>query len=141
MIRSFVYRAFLSCIISCIVRLFVCVFRIVHSFHFVRSCIEHSFLVSCVFRIVRVKRSFVSFAFFIHLCLVRIVKLYDPGSVPTLCEKEHQYFSQNVDCIENKFCMNKQVSSTSSGSKNQCFLCQCQPPQGFLLESEYKACF
>ena len=87
------------------------------------------------------KRSFVSFAFFVHLRLVRIVNLYDPGSVPTLCEKEHQYFSQNVDCIEHKFCMNKQVSSTSSGSKNQCFLCQCQPPQGFLLESEYKACF
>jgi len=25
-------------------------------------------------------------------------------------------FSQNVDCIEHKFCMNKQVSSTSSGA-------------------------
>ena len=102
-------------------RSFVCVFRIVRSFHFVHSCIECSFHVSCIFRIVRVKHSFVSFAFFVHLHLVRIVNLYDPGSVPTLCEKEHQYFSQNVDCIEHKFCMNKQVSSTSSGSKNQCF--------------------
>ena len=40
-----------------------------------------SFRVSCVFRIVRVKRSFVSFAFFVRLRLVRIVSLYDPGSV------------------------------------------------------------
>ena len=43
----FVYRSFMSCI----VRSFVCIFRIIRSFHFVR--------VSCVFRIVRVKRSFV----------------------------------------------------------------------------------
>ena len=45
MIRSFVYRAF--------VRLR---FRIVRWFHSVRSCIVRSFRVSCVFRIVRVKR-------------------------------------------------------------------------------------
>ena len=42
----------------------------------------HSFRVSCGFRIVRVTRSFVSFAFFVRLRLVRIVNLYDPGSVP-----------------------------------------------------------
>ena len=58
MIRSFVYRAF--------VRLR---FRIVRWFHSVRSCIVRSFRVSCVFRILRVKR------------LVRFVNLYDPGSV------------------------------------------------------------
>ena len=55
-VRSFVYRAFVSCIVL-------------------------SFRASCVFRIVRVKRSFVLFAFFARLHLVRIVNLYDPGSV------------------------------------------------------------
>jgi hypothetical protein len=77
----FVYRSFASCI----VRSFVCVFRIVRSFHFVRSCIVRSFRVSCVFRIVRVQRSFVfrfvSFVFFVRLRLVRIANLYDSGSV------------------------------------------------------------
>ena len=50
-------------------RSFVCVFRNVRWFPSVRSCIVRSFRVSCVFRIVRVKR------------LVRFVNLYDPGSV------------------------------------------------------------
>jgi hypothetical protein len=44
-----------------------------------RSCIVRSFRVSCVFRIVRVKRSFVFRSF--RLRLVRIVILYDPWSV------------------------------------------------------------
>ena len=42
--------------------------------------------VSCVFRIVRVKRSFVLFAFFVRLRLVRIVSLYDPGSIGYILE-------------------------------------------------------
>ena len=54
MIRSFVYRALVSCNM-------------------------HSFRVSCVFRIVRVKRLFVFRSF--RLRFVRIVNLYDPGSV------------------------------------------------------------
>ena len=74
----FVYRSF----VSCTVRLFVCVFRIVRSFHFVRSfmyrafvsCLMRSFRVSyvrsfrvsCVFSIVRVKRSFIFRSF--RLC-------------------------------------------------------------------------
>jgi hypothetical protein len=53
MIRSFVYRAFVSCIVR---------------FSY-RSC--EAF----------VRFSFVSFAFFVRLCLVHIVNLYDPGSV------------------------------------------------------------
>ena len=53
MIRSFVYRAFVSCIVR---------------FSY-RSC--EAF----------VHFSFVSFAFFVRLRLVRIVNLYDPGSV------------------------------------------------------------
>ena len=65
MIRSFMYRAFASCIVRSFRVSFVCVFRIVRSFHFVR--------VSCVFRIVRSFR----------LRLVRIISLYDPGSVQT----------------------------------------------------------
>ena len=48
---------------------------------FVRSCIVRSFRVSCIFRIVRVKRSFVSFAFFVRLHLMHNVNLYNPGSV------------------------------------------------------------
>jgi hypothetical protein len=47
------------------------------------SCIVRSLRVSCVFRIVRLKRSFVSCAFFVRLRLVRIVNLYDPGYVST----------------------------------------------------------
>ena len=46
------------------------------SFASFRSCIVRSFRVSCVFRIVRVKRSFVFRSF--RLRLVRIVILYDP---------------------------------------------------------------
>ena len=87
---------------SCIVRSFLCVFRIVRSFHFVRSfvrlCVVGSFRVSCVRFVYRaffvscivrfsyrsceafVRFSFVSFAFFVRLRLVRIVSLYDPGS-------------------------------------------------------------
>ncbi len=56
-IRSFVYRAFASCIVRPFRVSFVCVFRIVRSFHFVR--------VSCVFRIVR------SFAFGAYYKLIR----------------------------------------------------------------------
>ena len=72
----FVYRS----LVSCIVRSFVCVFRIVRSFHFVRSfvyrafvsCIVRLFRVSCVFRIVCVKRSFVFRSFrlrFLFVCV------------------------------------------------------------------------
>ena len=85
MIRSFV---------SCIVRTFhvLCV----RSFSFfvrfislVRSCIVRSFrvFVSCIVRFsyrsceTSVRFSCVSFAFFVRLCLVRIVNWYDPGSV------------------------------------------------------------
>ena len=75
----FVYRSFASCI----VRSFVCVFRIVRSFHFVRSCIVRSFRafvscivrsfrVSCVFRIVRVKCSFVFRSFRLRSVSIRI---------------------------------------------------------------------
>jgi hypothetical protein len=71
MIRSFVYRAF----VSCIVRSFVCAFRIVRSFvcRAFALCIVRSFRVSCVFRIVRVKRSFVfcSLAFGAYCKLIR----------------------------------------------------------------------
>ena len=62
-------------------RAFVRLHFLYNSFISFRSCIVRSFRVSCVFRIVRVKRSFVSFAFFVHLHLVRIVNFYDPGSV------------------------------------------------------------
>ena len=60
-----------------------------------------SFRVSCVFRIVRVKRSFVSFAFFVRLRLVRIVNLYDPRSVVQTCAlpiwvKERMYIVLNI---------------------------------------------
>ena len=76
----FVYRAFASCI----VRSFrvSCVRFVYRAFV---SCIVRSFRISYVFRVVRVKRSFVSFAFFVRLRLVRIVNLYDPGSVGVLC--------------------------------------------------------
>ena len=90
----FVYRSF----VLCIVRSFVCVFRIVSSFHFVRSfmyraffsCILRSLRVSCVFRIVRVKRSFASCAFFARLRMVRNVNLYHPGSVWQTMDKTWQ---------------------------------------------------
>ena len=72
--------------VSCIVRSFVCVFRIVRSFHFIRSFVYHAF-VSCIMRFsyrsceAFIRFSFVSFAFFVRLHLVLIVNLYDPGSV------------------------------------------------------------
>ena len=68
------YRSF----VSCIVRSFVCVFRIVRSFQFVRSCIVRFSYRSCE---AFARFSFVSFAFFVRLRLVRIASLYDPGSV------------------------------------------------------------
>jgi len=104
MICSFVYRA----LVSCIVHSFVCVFRIVRSFHFVCLCIVRSFrvFVSCIVRFShRSCESFVRFSFrlrfsyrsceaFVRLSLrlrfsfalrlVRIVNLYDPGSVSPL---------------------------------------------------------
>ena len=63
MIRSFVYRAFVSCIVrsfrvSC-VRSFAFSVQFVRFISFVRSCIVRSLRVSCVFRIVRVTRSLV----------------------------------------------------------------------------------
>ena len=73
--------------VSCIVRSFVCVFRIVRSFHFVRSFVYRAFA-SCIVRFsyrsceALVCFSFVSFAFFVRLRLVPIVNSYDPGSVP-----------------------------------------------------------
>ena len=81
----FVYRSFSLCI----VRSFVCVFRIVRSYHFVRSFMYRAF-VSCIvgfsYRSCEafVCFSFVSFAFFVRLRLVRIVNLYDPRSVVQL---------------------------------------------------------
>ena len=66
MIRSFMYRAFASCIVRSFRVSFVCVYRIVRS---------------CIVRFSH--RSFVSFAFFVRLRLVRIISLYDPGSVQT----------------------------------------------------------
>ena len=87
MICSFVYRAF----VSCIVHSFVCVFRIVRSFHFVCSRIVRSFrvFVSCIVRFsYRSCETFVRFSlslrFSFALRLVRIVNLYDPGSVSYL---------------------------------------------------------
>ena len=60
----FVYRSFLSCI--------------------VRLRFPYSSFVSFRSCIVRFShRSFVSFAFFVRLRLVRIISLYDPGSVQT----------------------------------------------------------
>jgi hypothetical protein len=47
--------------------------------HFPHSSFVYSFRVSCIFHIVHVKHSFVHF---VCLHLVRIVNLYDPGSVP-----------------------------------------------------------
>jgi hypothetical protein len=88
----FVYRSFATCIM----RSFVCVFHIVRSFHFVRSCIMRSFRVSCLRFVSFILRfsyrsceafvhfSFVSFAFSVRLRLVRIVNLYDPGCVVTI---------------------------------------------------------
>ena len=49
----------------------------------------HSFRVSCVFRIVRVKRLFVSFAFSVRLRFMRIVNFYAPGSVLTSNRNRH----------------------------------------------------
>ena len=60
---------------------------IISTIHARAKIIVRSFRVSCVFRIVRVKRSFVSFAFSVRLRLVRIVNLYDPGSVTDHCPK------------------------------------------------------
>ena len=77
MIRSFVYRAFVSCIVlsfrvSCVrfvYRVFVlCIVRFSH-----RLC--EAF----------VRFSFASFAFSVRLPFVCIVNLYDPGYVPVLC--------------------------------------------------------
>jgi hypothetical protein len=53
------------------------------------SCVRivYRAFVSCIVRFLYrsceafVRFSFVSFAFFVRLCLVRIVNLYDPGSV------------------------------------------------------------
>ena len=73
--RSFVYRAFVRY-----------VFRIVRSVHFVRSFV-HGVFNSCILCFsyrsceVFVRFSFVSFPFFVRLRLVRIVNLYDAGSV------------------------------------------------------------
>ena len=66
------------------------------------SCFVHSFRVSCVRFVYRafvscivrfsyrscealVRFSFASFAFSVRLRFVRIVNIYDPGSVPVLC--------------------------------------------------------
>ena len=45
------------------------------------SCIVRSFRISCRSCEAFVRFSFVSFAFFVRLRLVRIVNLYDPGFV------------------------------------------------------------
>ena len=67
----FVYHSF----VSCIVRSFACVFRIVRSFHFNRSFVYRAF-VSCIVRF-----SYRSCETFVRLRLVRIVNLCDPGSI------------------------------------------------------------
>jgi hypothetical protein len=88
----FVYRSFASCI----VRSFVCVFRIVCSFHFVRSCIVRSFRVSCVFRIVRVKCSFVFRSFRLRSVSIRIAfKLPYFSSSKTLLLFGYSIYSTN----------------------------------------------
>ena len=68
MIRSFVYRAS----VSCIVRSFPvsCVRSFAFPVLFVRSRIVRSLRVSCVFRIVRVKRSFVFRSFRLRFSFV-----------------------------------------------------------------------
>ena len=63
-VRSFVYRAFVSDIVRSFRVSCVCIFRIVRSFHFVYRA-----FVSCIFCIAR------------SFHLLRIVNLYDPGSV------------------------------------------------------------
>ena len=93
-VRSCIVRSFRVSFVR-FVYSFICVFRIVRSFHFVRSFVRVScvrFLyrpfASCIVRFLHrsceafVRFSFVSFAFFVRLGLVRIVNLYDPGSVP-----------------------------------------------------------
>ena len=77
MIRSFVCRALVSCI--------------VHSFRV--SCVRFVYrvFVLCIVRFsyrsceASVRFSFASFAFSVRLRFVCIVNLYDPGSAPVLC--------------------------------------------------------
>jgi hypothetical protein len=95
MMRSFVYRAFVLCIVrsfrvSC-VRSFAFSYSSFVSFRsFVRvSCVRFVYraFVSCIVRFSNrlceafVRFLFVSFAVFVRLRLVRIVSIYDPGSV------------------------------------------------------------
>jgi hypothetical protein len=69
MIRSFVYRVF----VSCIVRSFAYVFRIVRSVHFVRSFVHRTF-VSCIHFVHRV--FFVSFVWSVRSFFVRFVCVF-----------------------------------------------------------------
>jgi hypothetical protein len=76
----FVYRSF----VSCIVRSFVCIFRIVSSFHFVRSCIVRSFRVSCFHFVYRA--FFVSFVWSVRSFFVRFVCVFRSFAVGAYCK-------------------------------------------------------
>ena len=69
----------------------------------------YSFCVSCIFRIVRVKRSF-------RLRLVRIVNLYDPGSVCVF--RVSFFFIGFWNCTDNVVFSFSFVCKTKSDNKS-----------------------